>query len=63
MKTKTFDCVEMKRKAQEKMRAKMAGFTPEEELAYFREGSEEFQRRIEKAWQAAQARAKQSPNA
>ena len=34
-KIKTFDCVEMKDKAQEMIQARTAGMTPEEELAYW----------------------------
>ena len=46
-KTKTFDCIAMKRKAQEAIRAQVRGMTPGEEVAFFREGAEEFQRRID----------------
>jgi len=41
MKTKTFDCVEMKRKGAEKVRQETAGMTPEQELAYWQRGTEE----------------------
>jgi len=49
MKTKTFDCIQMKRAAQEKIRAAVSGQTRQEEIAFFRAGAEEFQRRIDAA--------------
>ena len=53
MKTKTitFDCIEMKRKAQEAIRAQVRGMTREEEAAFFREGREEFEKQIQVAKQ------------
>lgn len=42
MKTKTFDCVEMKHKAQERIRRELAGASREEEMAYWRRIEEEF---------------------
>ena len=42
-KTKTFDCVEMKRRA-ELVRQRLAGMTPEQQIAYWRRRSEEFLR-------------------
>ena len=50
-KTKTFDCIAMKRESQKAIRAKVQGMTREEEVAFFREGSEEFDRRLEAAKQ------------
>jgi hypothetical protein len=50
-KNKTFDCIEMKRKAQEAIRAQVRGMTREEEAAFFREGHEEFERQIQVAKQ------------
>ena len=50
-KTKTFDCIAMKRKAQEAIRAHVRGMTMEEEVAFFREGAEEFERQINSAKQ------------
>ncbi len=41
MKTKTFDCVEMKHQAQERIRAETEGMTREEELAYWRQSAAE----------------------
>ena len=38
---KTFDCVEMKRKGAEEVLRTTAGMTVEEELAYWRRGTEE----------------------
>jgi hypothetical protein len=50
-KNKTFDCIAMKRKAQEAIRAQVRGMTREEEAAFFREGREEFEQRIQAAKQ------------
>jgi len=41
MKTKTFDCVEMKRRGAEKVQEEIAGMTPAQELAYWQRGTEE----------------------
>ncbi|MCX6645043.1 MAG: hypothetical protein NTY09_01590 [bacterium] len=40
---KDFDCVEMKRKAQEKIYEDIKDLTLEEEIEYFRKGAEQFQ--------------------
>ncbi len=47
MKLKTFDCVEMKHQAQERIRRELAGATEEEELAYWRGIEAEFLARRE----------------
>ena len=47
MKTKTFDCIQMKRAAQEKIRAAVAGLDREAEIAFFRAGATEFEKRIQ----------------
>ncbi|OWY71601.1 hypothetical protein B7486_07910 [cyanobacterium TDX16] len=47
--TKRFDCVEMKRRAQEQIRKDLEGKSREEEIEYFRRGSDEFKRRIDDA--------------
>lgn len=55
MKTKTFDCVEMKRKGAEKVQQEIAGMTIEQELAYWQHGTDELrtlQRYRRKAKQA-----------
>ncbi len=39
MKTKTFDCVEMKRQGAEKIRKQTAGMTPEKEIAFWQQRS------------------------
>ncbi|MGQ9650404.1 MAG: hypothetical protein ACUVXJ_09865 [Phycisphaerae bacterium] len=44
MKTKTFDCVEMKRRGAERVRQRLAGMTIEQEIEYWRQRSEQFQR-------------------
>jgi len=41
MKTKTFDCVEMKRQGADKVQQELAGMTKEEEIAFWRNGTEE----------------------
>ena len=43
-KTKTFDCVEMKRRGACKIYERTKGMSVEEEAAYWRERSEEFRR-------------------
>ena len=37
---KTFDCIKSKREGQELLRKKLAGMTPEQELAYWHEQTE-----------------------
>ena len=44
MKTKTFDCVEMKRRGQLRIRERLKGMTVEQQLEYWRKRSEEFMR-------------------
>jgi len=44
---KTFDCVEMKRKAQEEIYEETKNMSREEELEYFHKAGERFQREIE----------------
>ncbi len=46
MKTKTFDCIQMKRAAQQKIRAAVAGLNRQQEIEFFRAGADEFERRI-----------------
>ncbi len=41
---KDFDCVEMKRRAQERILRETAGMTPAQELAYWRAQEERFRR-------------------
>ncbi len=40
MKTKTFDCVEMKRRGAAAVQQQIAGMTPEEELEFWRKQTE-----------------------
>ncbi|PIZ42883.1 MAG: hypothetical protein COY42_16745 [Armatimonadetes bacterium CG_4_10_14_0_8_um_filter_66_14] len=42
MTTKTFDCVEMKRRSQEKIHAETQGMTQEELIEYFHRAAAEF---------------------
>jgi hypothetical protein len=42
MTTKTFDCVEMKRRGAEAVQKRTAGMTPKQEIEYWRKRSEEF---------------------
>ena len=58
MKTKKkFDCVAMKHRAQKQIREELAGKSREEEIAYFREGAAEFERRLRKALSAKEKNA------
>jgi hypothetical protein len=59
MKNKSFDCVEMKRRGAERLRERLAGMTLEEEIEYWRQRSEEFQRDQERL--RAQAAAAPAP--
>ncbi len=45
MKTKTFDCVEMKQRGAEEVQTALTGLTPEEELAFWQRGTAELERR------------------
>jgi hypothetical protein len=47
MRTKTFDCVEMKHRGAEKIQGKIKGMTLEQELAFWQERSRELQERQE----------------
>jgi hypothetical protein len=47
MKTKTFDCVEMKHRGAEKVREQTKDMTPEQELAFWHERSRILRRRQE----------------
>lgn len=49
MKNKSFDCVEMKHKAAEKIYEKMKKMSREEQIAYWKERSEEFIKRHKEA--------------
>ena len=49
MKNKQFDCIAMKRAAQQAIRAKVRGMTRKEEVAFFREGADDFERRLREA--------------
>ncbi len=50
MKTKkTFDCVEMKRRGAEEVQRTLAGMTPEEELAFWQNGTEELRQKQSRA--------------
>jgi hypothetical protein len=44
MKSKEFDCVEMKRRGAERVVAETAGMTPEQELEYWRLATEALER-------------------
>jgi len=48
---KTFDCIKSKREGQELLRRKLAGMTPEEELAYWREQTKALRERQRLAWE------------
>lgn len=53
-KAKKFDCVAMKRAAQRKIRARVRGLTPKQEIAFFRAGSAKFAAALNAARRAAQ---------
>ncbi len=44
MKTKTFDCVHMKRQGAEQVMRQLAGKTVQEQLEYWQKGTEELKR-------------------
>jgi hypothetical protein len=48
MKSKTFDCVQMKRRAAERIHEETKGLTLEEKIDYWRRRSEEFRREQER---------------
>jgi hypothetical protein len=56
-KVKKFDCVAMKRAAQRKIRARVRGLTPKQEIAFFRAGGAEFEAALAAARQAAKSAA------
>ncbi len=47
MNEKTFDCVEMKRKAQEEIYKEIEGLSRQEQVEYFRRADQEFWKDIE----------------
>jgi len=49
MKTKTFDCVEMKRKAAERIHKETGNLTLEQKIEYWRRRNNEFRAEQEKA--------------
>jgi len=49
MKKKSFDCVEMKRACQRKLRERAGGMTRSEELRFFREAGRQLEKRIQSA--------------
>jgi len=57
-KTKTFDCIAMKRKSQKAIRDQVRDMTRQQEVAFFREGAEAFdeQVRLAKERQAASSK-------
>jgi hypothetical protein len=52
---KKFDCVQMKRRGQRRIRAAVEGMTHGEEVAYFRAGAGDFSRRLKEAKTKARA--------
>lgn len=53
MQTKTFDCVEMKRRGGRRVYEQIKGMTAEEELAFWRDRSASLDHRIDAARQKA----------
>jgi len=60
---KAFDCVAMKRSAQRRIRALVRGMSPDEEIAFFRAGAEEFQAAIEQAKSSRRGRKRREAKA
>jgi hypothetical protein len=58
MKTKTFDCVEMKRRGAELVQERLAGMTPEQELEFWRQQTEELRREQQRVRTAHRAQPK-----
>ena len=54
MRTKTFDCIQMKRAAQKKIREAVAGMDRRGEIEYFRAGIADFEQRVQAAKEAHQ---------
>ncbi|MGD0383736.1 MAG: hypothetical protein ABSA77_09455 [Thermoguttaceae bacterium] len=50
-KNKSFDCIAMKRSAQEIIRMEVKDMTLTEEIAYFRESAKDFERKLQAAKQ------------
>ena len=44
MKTKTFDCVEMKRRGAERVQKELAGLTPQQQLEYWRQQTDQLRK-------------------
>jgi len=44
MKTKTFDCVQMKRRGAEAVRKQLEGTSPDEQLEYWQKGTAELKK-------------------
>jgi len=57
---KTFDCVEMKRRGAEEVQKTLVGMTPEEEMAYWKNGTEELRQR-QKELRADEERSEMKP--
>ena len=49
MKNKSFDCVEMKRKGAETVHQKIASFSMEQQIEYWRKGSASLRRKMKPA--------------
>jgi hypothetical protein len=45
MKTKTFDCVEMKQRGAEQVQQELMKMTPEEEIAFWQKGTEKLRQK------------------
>ena len=56
-KKKTFDCVEMQHRGAEYVRKLTEGMTPEEELEFWRRGTEELRREVAEAKKRLEAAA------
>lgn len=62
MKTKTFDCVEMKRRAAARIHEQTGNLTLDQKIAHWRRRSEEFRAEQEELARTAAAAAKRDPD-
>ena len=61
MKTKTFDCVEMKRRGAALVQQRIAGMTPEQELEFWRKRTEELRQQQRQRRNEEQPASQQHP--
>jgi hypothetical protein len=59
-KTTKFDCVEMKRRAQRRIRERLKGATREQEITFYRSGAAQFGQELERARSDSSRKRRQS---